>query len=263
MNIFSIIGFTLAIGVLVGGLFLSTDNILLFYDSTSLFIVLGGTLAAISISFPLTMVFKLVKIFFARVIKGSQVNYTTTIANLVQIGEKFRNGTGVDKLKEDSKFPFLTEALQLIEDEVIDTRTIFFILEERIENMHAMYMKDTNKFKAMGKYPPAFGMMGTTIGMIVLLANLGGAEAMKMIGPAMGVCLITTLYGVIIANLIIIPIGENLEESTNEKYLQNQIILEGVKLIMEKTNPVVITERLNSFLLPTDRVDWKDLLGAK
>jgi chemotaxis protein MotA len=263
MNIYSIIGFILALVVLLGGLFLSTSNILLFYDPVSIFIVLGGTLAAVSISFPLTDLFKLIKVFFRRVLKGRSVDYGKTIANIVQVSEKYRTGTPIEQLKVESKYHFFTEAMQLYEDGILDTKTLHIILTERIENMYALYMKDTNKFKAMGKYPPAFGMMGTTIGMVVLLANLGGKDAMKTIGPAMGVCLLTTLYGVIISNLAIIPVGENLEDSTQEVYLQNQIILEGFKLMLQKTSPVVLAERLNSFLLPGDRLDWKEILTAK
>lgn len=263
MNIYSIIGFVLALVVLVGGLFLSTSNIALFYDPVSLFIVFGGTLAAVSISFPLKALFKLIKVFFIRVIRGRAVNYRETIINIVQISEKFRTGTPIEKLKEQSTSHFFTEALQLYEDGIVDTKTLHHILSERIENMYALYMKDTNKFKAMGKYPPAFGMMGTTIGMVVLLANLGGKDAMKTIGPAMGVCLLTTLYGVVIANLTIIPVGENLEDSAQEMYLQNQIILEGFKLMLQKPSPVVLAEQLNSFLLPSERLDWKEILATK
>ncbi len=260
MNFYSIIGFSLAIGVLGGGLFLSTDNVKIFYDSVSMFIVLGGTLAAVSISFPLSHVFKLSKVFLVRVLKGKQVDYKSTIANIIQISEKYRTGTPVEKLKEECNFYFFKEALQMLEDDIIDKKTLLLVLNERIENMYQLYMQDNNKFKAMGKYPPAFGMMGTTIGMVVLLANLGGSDAMKTIGPAMGVCLITTLYGVIIANLIIIPIGENLEDSTKEMYLQNKIIAEGFRLMLQKTSPVVLAERLNSFLLPSERLNWKEVL---
>lgn len=260
MNFYSIIGFTLAIGVLGGGLFLSTNDVTMFYDPVSGFIVLGGTLAAVSISFPLTQVFKLCKVFLQRVLRGRQVNYKATIANILQVSEKMRTGTPIEKLKEMSNYPFFTECLEMLEDGIMDVDTLQDILGDRIENMYQIYMQDTNKFKAMGKYPPAFGMMGTTIGMVVLLANLGGADAMKTIGPAMGVCLITTLYGVIVANLIIIPIGENLEDSTKEIYLQNKIILEGFRLMLLKTSPVVLTEQLNSFLLPSDRLDWKEVL---
>ncbi len=261
MNIYSIIGFTAASVVLGLGLFLSTSNVGMFYDSVSLFIVIGGTVAAISISFPIPALLKLLKVFFTRVIKGSQVNYKNTIISIIQISEKYRTGTPIPALIEECDLHFLNEALGLLEDGIVDIKTLTLILNERIENVHELYMRDTNKFQAMGKYPPAMGMMGTTIGMVVLLANLGGADAMKTIGPAMGVCLITTLYGVIIANLMIIPVGENLEDSANERYLQNKIILEGFRLMIKKTSPIVLAERLNSFLLPSERLDWKEVLG--
>lgn len=82
-----------------------------------------------------------------------------------------------------------------------------------------------------------------------------------MIGPAMGVCLITTMYGVAIANLIIIPIAENLNDNTREQYLKNRIIVEGVKLLLKKTNPIVVAIELNSFLQPKDRLDRKEIVG--
>ena len=134
-------------------------------------------------------------------------------------------------------------------------------MKKRSENLYKNYNEETQKFQSMGKYPPAFGMMGTTIGMIVLLANLGGKDAMKMIGPAMGVCLITTLYGVIVANLAFIPISEFLDDSTKELYAKNEIIIEGMELMLNKTNPVVIAETLNSFLIPSERLDWKEIVG--
>jgi chemotaxis protein MotA len=122
-------------------------------------------------------------------------------------------------------------------------------------------MEDANKIKNIGKFPPAMGMMGTTIGMIVLLSNLGGADAMKMMGPAMSVCLITTLYGTVMANFLILPVADNLVDSSREIFLKNQIIVAGMKLLKQKTNPVVVAEKLNSFLHPNERLDWKKVLG--
>ena len=87
-------------------------------------------------------------------------------------------------------------------------------------------------------------------------------DAIKMIGPAMGVCLITTLYGVVVANLAVIPVAENLFASTKETHLKNQIIVEGVRLILGKTNPIVVAEKLNSFLPPSKRLNWKEVVNG-
>lgn len=262
MNIASIIGFILATAVLFFGLKLASSEISIFVDYPSMFIVLGGTFAATAISFQIDKIGILLKVFFSRIIKGQSVKYEDIIANLMGIAESYRKGEKLLDLANSQKDPFLQEALVLAGEEVIKGEELIDVLKDRAKNMHFYYMEETQKFKSMGKFPPAFGMMGTTIGMIVLLGNLGGADAIKMIGPAMGVCLITTLYGVIIANLAVLPIAENLFASTKEAYLKNQIIVEGIRLIMNKTNPIVVAERLNSFLPPSKRLDWKDVVNG-
>jgi chemotaxis protein MotA len=111
----------------------------------------------------------------------------------------------------------------------------------------------------MGKYPPAMGLMGAVLGMIALLGGLGKPGAEKTIGPAMSIALVATLYGIAFANLIVIPIGENLTETAKEHQRKNMIITEGIKLVAARTNPIVLAEELNSYLLPNERIDWKSV----
>lgn len=258
MNIISIIGLLLSTGVLVAGLRMANPDLMLFFDGPSLFIVIGGTFAATSVAFQLTKIGNLFKIFFSQFLKGKSKKQSDLIKNIMSICEAARNGEALDSLVGKADDPFLKEAIQLYADGILEKEKVIDILSHRANQMGVLRFEDTRKIKSLGKFPPAFGMMGTTIGMIVLLANLGGEDAMKMIGPAMGVCLITTLYGVIIANLFVIPIGENLEVLSRESQIRNEIILEGIKHIMEKSNPILVAEDLNSFLLPKDRLDWKN-----
>jgi chemotaxis protein MotA len=260
MNIFSVIGFIIALVVLLIGFRLASPNMGMFIDYPSMFIVVGGTFAAAAISFQLDRIMLLVKIFLSHFLSNKKMTYAQVITNIIQISESYRNGESLDQITAKANDYFLKEALELIADGFLEPDNILKILKDRAANMNYSRKEDCLKIKTLGKFPPAFGMMGTTIGMIVLLGNLGGPDAMKMIGPAMGVCLITTLYGVIIANLIVIPIGENLVGSAKETHLKNTIILEGIHHILEKSNPVLIAEELNSFLLPKDRLDWKDIL---
>lgn len=260
MNIFSVIGLIIATAVLVLGMKMASDNLSIFIDYPSMFIVIGGTFAATAICFQLNKITTLFKIFASHIIGNKRVSYRNTIAEIAKTNESFRNGEAADQITSKITDHFLKEAVQLLSEGVLSEERILKILEDRVENMNYMRSEDAGKIKTLGKFPPAFGMMGTTIGMIVLLANLGGEDAIKMIGPAMGVCLITTLYGVIIANLLFIPVAENLMESTKETHLKNLIVLEGVKHILQKSNPVLLTEELNSYLLPKDRLDWKELL---
>lgn len=261
MNIFAVGGLILGTVVLLAGFYLASPNFMLFVDGPSAFIVLGGTFAAVSISFQMNKVFKMMKVFFQKFIGGKRYSNQKTIAEIIRISEQYRNSGSVDGFIEDITDPFLKECLTIIQDEIMDKRGSIKLMKKRNENLYKNYNDDTQKFQAMGKYPPAFGMMGTTIGMIVLLANLGGKDAMKMIGPAMGVCLITTLYGVIVSNLGFIPVSEFLEDSTKELYAKNEIIIEGLELMLDKTNPVVLAETLNSYLIPSERLDWKEIIG--
>lgn len=262
MNFYAIIGFIIAAIVFGTGLFLASPNLELFLDYPSMFIVCGGTFAAAAISFQLNRIKIVFAIFLRRVLKGHRINHTDIVKQLIKIADEYRKGGTLSKLAEETEDFFIKESLGLLNDGIVCDSEIIEILEMRNKNLFTDHVSEAGKIKTLGKFPPAFGMIGTTIGMIVLLANLGGEDAMKMIGPAMGVCLITTLYGAVIANLLFIPASENLIESSKEIYLKNEIIIEAVRLISKKTNPVIVAERLNSFLRPGNRLDWKDVLGS-
>lgn len=261
MNIASIIGLILALIVLVVGLRLSTPDLKIFLDFPSLFIVLGGTFAATAITFQINKILTLLKIFIKHIFSGSNVDYAALIADIMKIGDAYRRGESLEAHIGKASDPFLRECLELVNDGILEREQLLRILDDRAANMNFMRSEDANKIKILGQFPPAFGMMGTTIGMIVLLANLGGEDALKTIGPAMGVCLITTLYGVVIANLAFIPIAENLTQATKQVHLKNLIIIEGIKHLLAKANPVVVAEELNSFLPPGARLDWKEVIG--
>ncbi len=261
MNIFSVFGLVIATIVLISGLYMASDNMGMFVDFPSMFIVLGGTFAATAISFQLDRIIQLVKIFMVHFTSGQKINYKNLIGEITTINESIRKNENVESKISGLSDHFFKEAMELVSDGILQPEQILKILDDRAQNLHYMNMEDANKIKTIGKFPPAFGMMGTTIGMIVLLANLGGEDALKMIGPAMGVCLITTLYGVIVANLVFVPIAEHLIEDSKNTNLKNQVIIEGVRHILNKSNPVVLVEELNSFLRPGARLDWKELIG--
>lgn len=261
MNFYSIIGFAMATVVFYFGLRLASENLMIFWDYPSVFIVFGGTLAATAISFQLNRILILFKVFFKRVILGKKFEYAATITELIRMSESFRKGESLANLAASSSDPFLKECLEIAAEGVVDKEELQDTFLDRAEKMLYHHLEEARKIKTIAKYPPAFGMMGTTIGMIVLLANLGGEDAMKMIGPAMGVCLITTMYGVAIANLLIIPVGENLSDNAKEIFLKNQIIVSGVGLLLEKANPILMTVKLNNYLIPSQRVDWKTALN--
>lgn len=260
MSIFPVLSLLMAVGVLLGGFYLASPDLGLFVDYPSMFIVFGGTFAATAISFRLNKILHLVKVFIIRLLKGKHVNNTGLVKELIQIIDLVKKGTSCEEAAKKTNDEFVKEALMLIQDGLLGKEELLEVLTMRNQKITASYKQDTDKLKSIGKFPPAFGMIGTTTGMIVLLANLGGEDAMKMIGPAMGVCIITTLYGSAVANILLVPMAENLNVGTKEMFAKNEIVIEAARLILDKANPILAAERLNSFLNPGDRVEWKEII---
>lgn len=265
MNFSTISAIILAVGVLIYGLILSAadSGLAMFYDFPSLFIVLGGVVAATAMSFQYRRMWAVVKAGTGRILKGKPVDFRELIKDVILSVDAYRKGESLKALADKSKDEFYREGIMLLSDGVMTPEQIFVLMEERNENLFFLYSEDATKLKVVGKYPPAFGMMGTTMGMIVLLANLNGTDAIKRVGPAMGICLITTLYGTVMANFGFLPMADNMVEQAKEKYLKNKILLEGLKLLSIKENPIIVAEKLNSFIHPGDRLDWKTVLGGR
>lgn len=259
MNFFSLLGFLFLVGVVGAGIVttITPKEYHLFADYPALFLVLGGTIAVGCITVQINKVGVLIKAFFKGIFSGTRVNYVAVIEDIMVCAEKYRKGESMAAIIDSTDDHFLKESLQLLSDNVIKGEDLIDLLGERAKNMYFHYNEGASHFKSLGKFPPAFGLLGTVLAMIALLSNLGGADAMKMIGPAMSVALVATFMGIVTANVFILPMSESLSQGAKEIYLKNKIIVEGMRLITYKTNPIVVAERLNSFLLPHDRVDWK------
>lgn len=263
MNFFSIIGLTLATAVVAIGISLATDDPTMFIDYPSLFIVTGGTLAATAVSFQLNKIFIIFKIFIRRILGQKSINLQQLIKEIMQIVEGHRNNVSIETFIDKTKDLFLKDALKIVHEGMLDEKRILQLLKSRASNIFEQHQKESNKIKVLSKFPPAFGMMGTTIGMVVLLSNLGGKDAIKTIGPSMAVCLITTLYGLVLANVILIPAAENLSAENRDILLKNTIIVAGMRLLLNKDNPVAVAEELNTFIPPGQRIDWRTVVKNK
>jgi len=261
MNYATIVSFFLAAAMVGWAAFSSTDNPKAFLDPHGMVIVIGGTLVATSISFEWSRVYQMLRVFWNRTIRGRKPDYVAIIKELMKLADAYRNeSVELNTLIDRSKDFFMKEGMRLLVDDLVEPAHLSKILRSRSDNMFSRYNDDAIRFRAMGKYPPAMGLMGAVLGMIALLAGLGKAGSEKSIGPSMSIALVATLYGIALANLIIIPIGENLTEAAKEQLRKNVIISEGIRLIATKVNPIILAEELNSFLLPSERVDWKKVV---
>lgn len=255
MNFSSLFGVMLGIVILGKALMTSTSDPTIFLDEHGILIVCGGTFAAASISFPLGKLVALLKVFLMRVLGRNKVDFQGTISQILELNKKASLGTtALNESLGSIKHPFLKESVALVAAGVMTEREIRNALEQRIKTIEERYLHEANMFRVIGRFPPAFGLLATTLGMIAVLQTLGQEDSQSRIGPAMSIGLIGTLYGIALANLVFLPIAENLTERTEEEVALRRVIIEGALLLKQQVNPVTMRETLNSFLLPKQRI---------
>lgn len=255
MNFSSLFGVLSGCAVLYAALHATSPDISFFLDAHSMIIVVGGTAAAASISFPVGKVLSLIKVFILRVLGKNTVDFQGTVTQILELSKKVNLGlSALNESLAGIKHPFLKEAVSLVAAGVLTEHEIRTTLEQRIKTIETRYLNEASMFRTIGKFPPAFGLLATTLGMIALLQKIGQPDSQKLIGPAMSIGLIGTLYGIAFANLVFIPIAENLTERTREEIVLRRLILEGAVMLKSQVNPISLREGLNSFLLPNERV---------
>jgi len=258
MNFSSIFGVTIGIAVLFAALTAVTPDLTYFLDMHGVLIVCGGTAAAASISFPLNKLFALFKIFALRVLGKNRIDYQRVVSEVIELNKKASLGSSaLNDALNHIKHPFLKEAVALVAAGVLTEREMRQALEQRLKTIEEGYLHEANMFRSIGRFPPAFGLLATTLAMIAVLQKIGQPGSEKLIGPAMSVGLIGTLYGIALANLVFLPIAENLSERTREEIAVRRMIVEGSMMLKSQVNPITMRETMNSFLLPKDRVSRK------
>ena len=179
-------------------------------------------------------------------IRQKKSNTDSLIANLILYSEKSRQN-GLLSLEEELDNitdKFTKKGLQLIIDGT-DPEIIKNILNNQINRMNQRHEIGINLFNDWAKLAPAFGMIGTLYGLIGMLLSMADPS---QIGKGMSVALITTFYGAVLANLILIPIKNKLSLNDEEETLEKEIIMEGILSIQSGDNPVILKEKLESFL---------------
>lgn len=252
LDITTIAGIVVGFVVIIAGMLMS-GSIGNFLDASSVFIVVGGTLAAIVASFPLSIL-KNIGTHMKVAITANRYDPAPLIDSLVEFSQIARKN-GLLALEEKAnqlEDPFYKRSLMLIID-AVEAETVKEVLEAEIDSMAARHDEQASLYIKGSAYAPAFGMIGTLVGLINMLKSMnldeGGSDAL---GTNMSVALITTLYGCLIANLIFNPIAKKLELRNNEEILYRQIIVDGVLGIQAGDNPKSLKERLVSSL-PTNK----------
>lgn len=260
-KISAVIGTILALGIGAMTFLTSGVDVKYFINLLGIAIVVGGTLAAIFLSYSLTDVLRVISIV-SRIFFRDDKSLKKLGTELMKFSEQCAQN-GIPTEAKGVAHPFLNDCLTLINDGYSDSE-MREMLEQRILSMYDSEKYEMNIIRSMAKYPPAFGMIGTVVGLIALMATLGGESAdMSKIGGYMAVALTTTLYGLMIANFFFKPISDNLEIGSKDNMKVRQIVMETCILVKNRTSLLIIQDTINSLIPPREAVNYIGGAGAK
>jgi chemotaxis protein MotA len=252
-DILTSIGIVAGFGLTVWGMAAGGTNLIIFYDFASILITVGGSFAALLIAYPISEMKRVTKVI-VQSFKESTMASTEIINSFTDLSKKARREGLLSLEDEMSKITndFLKKGLQMVVDG-LEPETIKEIMELEIGEMERRHADGANMLKAWAAYAPAFGMIGTLVGLIQMLANLSDSSALA---SGMGKALITTFYGALLANLILVPMAQNLNYKSSVEVNNREMMLEGILAIQSGVNPRIVEEKLTSYLSPADRIKF-------
>jgi len=264
MDVATLVGLLIGIGLLVLAISLGDGRVDYFIHYPSMLLVLGGTIGATFVNYPLKnlwRIFGVVKNAFRRSESSYQhiIDKFTELANVVRKQGIMALENELDKITDN----FMHNGIELAINEKNQDRLRTY-LQLELSNMRKRHSIGQEVFFYMGTYAPAFGMVGTIVGLIVMMKNfnMSGsqmgvianafefdiASKFKELLNGMGMALITTFYGLILTNLIFIPIGGKLKRRSEEEIMLKEIMIEGILCLHNRDHPLVVREKLNTFV---------------
>lgn len=261
MDIASIIGligcfFVIIFGIVTGEL--GWAALPDFFDGPSVIITFGGTFVCVMASNTMKDFisgFMSIKLVF-KLPAGDEAGTIRNIIDLSNVARK-EGLLSLEEAANNLEDEFLKKGILLIVDGT-DPELVRAILETELSCIEARHKKTITFWETVGAMGPAWGMIGTLIGLVNMLKNLSDSAS---IGPNMGVALITTFYGSVLANWISAPIASKLKVNNDTEIMLKEVIIEGLLSIQAGENPRVIEEKLKSFLSPQQRVEFSAANG--
>ncbi len=256
MDIASLLGIVSGISLIVSAIFMGGD-IYNFISIPGFMIVIGGTMATTLLTFQFRDVIAAFKAAYF-VFSKEKDDPNTAVATMIQLCHISRRHGLLELSKVKTKSGFLKKACGLIADGSSDN-VIRAALTTEIESLRMRHFIVQDVFRKMGTYAPAFGMLGTLIGLVQMLSQL---QNPSNIGPAMATALLTTFYGSIMATMFFLPIAGKLKARTVVEVINLEIMLEGSISILENNNPIIVYEKLSSFIssrlrTPLSKMEFK------
>lgn len=248
-NILPAVGLILGFGLIIVAMS-QNSTLLNYFDVPSLIITLFGSFAAILISFPLNTL-KKVPALLKKLMFTPDDDRAALLETLTVLAKKSRT-QGILSIEADIQEldnPVLVYGLEMVVDGN-DVDTIEEILNVELAQTEDRHSIGQEVFLKWGEFAPAFGMIGTLVGLIAMLGDL---QDPSLIGTGMATALLTTLYGALLANMVFLPVAKNLEMQTANELKTNEMIIEGILALQRGDNPRIMEQKLQSFMSSSDQ----------
>ncbi len=257
---FHLLGLTFIFVLLQTSLSLLGGQYEFYLDHVAVLIVLGGTTTVAMISYPAKDCWHVLK-SFSSLYKTANEDYSLDAKKIVQTATLSEaNQSFLKSITQDSEaHEILRDGADMIisgmtQDEIHDVMT------ERIYRERQRDEKKVTILRSLAKYPPAFGLVGTVLGLINMMRSMGVNVSSAEVGLKMALALIATLYGLLLANFFLIPLAEHFSIKADIEKTRKELLLEGLLMIYEKRSPLAVQEMMNSYLERNEKID---LLGLK
>lgn len=246
MDLTTVIGLIAGLSVIILGI-TNAGSVVSFMDTPSVMIVAGGTLCAVVVTYPINELVGVISVVKKTLFTKTQPT-TETIATLVSFAERARREgiLALERHMEEIEDEFLAKGIQLAVDGT-EPELMRNILTTELDYLEKRHASGAGIFATAGALSPAFGMIGTLIGLVLMLQTMSDPST---IGPKMAVALITTFYGALAANLVFIPLTGKLRRRSEEEVLVKEMMIEGILSIQSGDNPRIVEQKLTSFISP-------------
>jgi chemotaxis protein MotA len=250
MDIASLVGLLLAIGLIFGSILLGSAPMTAFIDMPSGMVVIGGAIAAAMICFPLKSMLRVPKVAM-KVLRNKSENRIALIKQIVSLAETARRDglLALESRIATIENPLVRTGIQMAVDgstpEVVEE-----VLRTEVNAIAIRHKEGKSIMDQLARFAPAYGMIGTLMGLIMMLSDMSDPTG---IGAGMAVALITTLYGAIIANVFFSPFAEKLGMLSRTELTAMEIAIRGVMAIQSGESPRAIDQKLRTFLPPGER----------
>ena len=250
MDILSVLGILIALGSIVGGQHLEGGHLSSILQFTAFLIVFGGTIGAVMLQFPMSIFLK--SLGAAGMVFGNvNVDMKRVITQVVELSNVSRKQglLALEGQMKNIKDPFMAKGVQLVVDGT-EPPKIREILEVEVGVIEEEYTSYAKVYEAFGGYAPCVGIIGAVLGLIHVMENLADPSAL---GGGIAVAFVATVYGVGLANLIFLPMGNKIKIKAKDLIAGKLMVVEGLMSVAQGENPRMIEEKLSGFLPSSEK----------